>query len=190
MSAITPVIPRQPAPALEVDLIGGGTWNLADQTPENFTLVVVYRGYHCPICKNYLGDLQSKLDDFAAKGVNVIVLSSDDKERAEKARDEWGLDKLTIGYGLDLDSARNWGLYISTSRGKTSMGVEEPPLFAEPGQFMVRPDGTIYFATVQTMPFARPHFADILMAVGFVLDKDYPARGEVIDHHAVQAAAE
>ena len=82
MSAITPVMPRQQAPKLEIDLVGGGTWNLADQTPENFTLVVVYRGYHCPICKNYLGDLQGKLDDFAAKGVNVIVLSSDDKERA------------------------------------------------------------------------------------------------------------
>jgi hypothetical protein len=28
------------------------------------------------------------------------------------------------------------------------------------------------------MPFARPHFKEMLGAVDFVLDKDYPARGE------------
>ena len=43
---------------------------------------------------------------------------------------------------------------------------------------MVRPDGTLYFGTVQTMPFARPNFGEILQAVDFVLAKNYPARGE------------
>ncbi len=190
MTAITPVMPRQKAPALEVPLVGGGTWNLADQSPGNFTMVVVYRGYHCPICKSYLGGLQGLIDDYAEQGVNVIILSSDDKERAEKAKTEWQLDKLTVGYGLDHDTARQWGLYISTSRGKTSLGIEEPPLFAEPGLFMIRADGTVYFASVQTRPLARPHFADILGAVKFVIERDYPARGEVIDHTKTAAAAE
>ena len=40
---------------------------------------------------------------------------------------------------------------------------------------------TLYFGTVQTMPFARPHFADILGALDFVIAKSYPARGEVTD---------
>jgi hypothetical protein len=31
------------------------------------------------------------------------------------------------------------------------------------------------------MPFARPHFDDILTALDFVIAKDYPARGEVTD---------
>lgn len=50
MTGITPLIPRQPVPALEVATVGGGTWKLADQTPENFTMVVFFRGLHCPIC--------------------------------------------------------------------------------------------------------------------------------------------
>ena len=29
------------------------------------------------------------------------------------------------------------------------------------------------------MPFARPHFSEMLAAVHFALDKNYPARGEV-----------
>ena len=163
-------------------------WSIADQTPENFTLIVVYRGLHCPICATYLGSLNARTEEFEKRGVNVVVLSSDDEERAKTAKEKWGLDKLTVGYGLDLDTARQWGLYISTSRGKTSIGVVEPDQFAEPGLFFVRPDGTLYFANVQTMPFARPRFEDILPALDFVLKNDYPARGEVLDHTATAAA--
>ena len=188
MSSHTPLMPRQPVPALEVATVGGGTWKLADQQPATFTMVVVYRGLHCPICSRYLGDLERKLEKFREKGVEVVVISSDDAERAAAARAAWKLDHLTVGYGLDLDVARAWGLYISTSRGKTSAGVEEPALFAEPGLFLVRPDGTLYFGSVQTMPFARPQFAEILQALDFVIANDYPARGEVVDHHAAKAA--
>ena len=33
------------------------------------------------------------------------------------------------------------------------------------GVSFVRPDGTLYYAAVQTMPFARPHFDELLAAV-------------------------
>jgi peroxiredoxin len=171
--------PRQPVPSLEAPTVDGDTWRLADQTPESFTMLVFYRGLHCPICSRYLGDLNRKAEDFAKRGVEVIVLSSDGEERARQARADWKLDKLTVGYGFGLDAARDWGLYISAGIGKTSAGVEEPAQFSEPGLFLVRPDGTLYFSTVQTMPFSRPSFGDILPAIDFVLERNYPARGEV-----------
>lgn len=188
MTAITPVIPRQQVPALKVATVGGGEWDLAAQSPENFTLVVVFRGLHCPICKGYLRDLDRKLGDFAEKGVNVVAISSDTQERAEETKTGWGLENLTLGYGLGLEEARKWGLFISAGIGKTSIGVEEPALFVEPGLFLVRPDGTLYFSSVQTMPFARPDFASILQALDIVIGKSYPARGEIVDHTARQAA--
>lgn len=188
MTALTPLFPRQPVPDLEVPTVGGGSWRLGDDKPENFTLVVFYRGLHCPICSNYLGDLEKKLGDFAERGVSVIAISTDEEERAKTAKQDWGLENLAIGYGLSLDKAREWGLYISTSRGMTSTGVEEPALFSEPGLFLVRPDGTLYFGTVQTMPFARPNFREILGALDFVLKNDYPARGEVLDHNQASVA--
>ena len=46
---------------------------------------------------------------------------------------------LRIGYDLGLAAARYRGLYISTSRGKTSIDIEEPALFSEPGLFMITP---------------------------------------------------
>lgn len=186
---MTQLLPRQPVPALDVPLLGGGTWSMADQTPENFTMVVFYRGLHCPICGIYLKDLDTKLEEFTKRGVNVVVVSPDGQERAEEARTKWKLDSLSVGYDLDLATARRWGLYVSAGIGVTSAGVEEPDLFSEPGLFFVRPDGTLYFGTVQTMPFARPAFGDILKALDFVLAKNYPARGEVPFDDA-RAAAE
>jgi len=187
MTQLTPLFPRQQVPALSVKTLGGGNWSISDAKPENFTMVVVYRGLHCPICGMYLKDLDRKLADFKERGVDVIALSSDDEARTTQAKDDWKIENLTLGYGLTLEKAREWGLYISAGRGKTSVGIEEPKLFVEPGLFVVRPNGELYFASVQTMPFARPDFAAILKALDFVIAKDYPGRGEIVDHLA-QAA--
>jgi peroxiredoxin len=145
------LMPRQPVPELAVPLVAGGEWRLADQTPDNFTLICFYRGMHCPICKTYVKELDRLVDDFAQRGVNVVAISSDTQERAGQTVADWRLENLDVGYDL--------GLYVSTSRGKTSLGIVEPDLFSEPGVFAVRPDGTLYMGSVNTMPFARTHFS-------------------------------
>lgn len=172
------LIPRQAVPALTVATLAHGAFDLEKEAPQNFTLVVFYRGLHCPICLKYLLELGRLTPEFEKRGVKVIAISSDSQERAQAMADKLRAEKLRIGYSLPLSVAREWGLFISTSRGKTSTGVEEPALFSEPGLFLVRPDGTLYFGAVQTMPFARPHFDDLLGAIDFAISKDYPARGE------------
>lgn len=92
-----------------------------------------------------------------------------------------GAKTLRFGYDLDLKKAREWGLFISTSRGKTSIGIEEPALFSEPGLFMVNSDQTLYYGSVQTMPFVRPHFSELVGALDFAIANNYPARGEYTD---------
>jgi peroxiredoxin len=184
MSEITPLMPRQAVPDLSVKTVGGGTWTLSEQKPENFTMIVFYRGLHCPICSRYLADLNNKIGEFEKRGVSVLVVSGDGEERATKAKQDWKLDKLTVGYGVSLDEARRWGLYISAGIGKTSIGVDEPALFPEPGLFLIRPDGTLFAASVQTMPFARPSFSEVLGAIEFIVNRGYPARGEILDHKA------
>ncbi|MEW6689154.1 MAG: peroxiredoxin-like family protein [Pseudomonadota bacterium] len=173
-----PLMPRKPVPALEFDTVGGGRWSLAAQQPQSFTMVVFYRGLHCPICRRYTSELNGMIGEYEKRGVSTVITSTDDRERAAEAKEKWGLPNLTVGYGVPVDKAREWGLYVSTSRGTTSAGIEEPPLFAEPGLFLVKPDGTLYWGNVSTMPFARPHFTDILGAIDFALAKNYPARGE------------
>ena len=172
--------PRQGVPALQVQTLHHGHFSLHDEKPQHFTLVVFYRGLHCPICLKYLLELGRLQPEFEKRGINVVALSSDTQERAQVMAGKLNASGLRIGYGLRLGSAREWGLSISTSRGITSIGIEEPALFSEPGVFIVRADSTLYYAAVQTMPFARPHFDELLGALDFALANNYPARGEYI----------
>ena len=172
------LIPRHPVPALNLPLVAGGRYVLGAAPGEVFDLLVFYRGLHCPICAKYLMELERLSEDFAKRGVQVVAISSDGEERARQMAEKVSAEGVQFAYDLSLRSARQWGLYISAGRGKTSIGIEEPELFSEPGVFIVRPDGTLYFGAVQTMPFARPQFQDLLGAIDFAIAKDYPARGE------------
>ncbi len=176
---MTVLKPRNPVPELSVDTLQG-PWSLSEQKPENFTMVVFYRGLHCPICAKYLGELDKLASDFAEAGVSILALSSDDKARAQQTYEDWGLNNINLGYGVSVEQAQAWGLHRSAGRGKTSVGIEETAEFSEPGLFLMRPDNTLYWSQISTMPFARPHFREILGALSFVLANDYPARGELV----------
>ena len=121
--------PRKAVPALKVPTLAHGEFDLQNEKPAHFTMVVFYRGLHCPICAKYLLELGRMLPDFAQRGVSVIAVSSDTRERAQAMADKVNAPNLRLGYGLALPGARDWGLYISTSRGVTSIGIEEPALF-------------------------------------------------------------
>ena len=174
------LIPRQPVPELKIDTLDDGVWQLAERKTENFTLIVFYRGWHCPICGPYLRDLDRKIAEFSQRGIDVIAISNDDHTRAQAAREGWKIKQLTLGYGMSIEQGRQWGLFVSRGIGKTSVGVDEPELFFEPGLFLVRADRTLYFSAVQTMPFARPAFDEILKALDFIISRNYPARGEAV----------
>jgi len=172
------LMPRKPVPNLSIPLVGGGQFNLSAEESPRGTVICFYRGLHCPLCATYLTEFEKLVDDFAERGVGSVAVSSDTEDRALGMKDKIGAEKLRFAYDLPLTEARDWGLYISTSRGKTSIGIEEPALFAEPGLFLINPDQTLYYMSVQTMPFVRPHFRELLGAVDFAIEKSYPARGE------------
>lgn len=166
--------PQRQAPPLTVPLTNGDDWSLHDHPPDALTMIVFYRGLHCSICKRYTRKFQSLLDDFEEHGVEVIAVSMDPRERAEHTVDAWGLDRLPVGYGLTEEQARRWGLYLSHS-----IKDKEPELFSEPGLFLVKPDGMLYYAATSSMPYGRPDPEEMARAIPSLLERDYPARGEV-----------
>ncbi|GAC1606339.1 MAG: peroxiredoxin-like family protein [Ramlibacter sp.] len=178
MTAPTPLMPRTAVPKLAVALTDGTRFVLGQSPGKAFDMLVFYRGLHCPICTKYLLELERLEPDFRQRGVQVVAISSDDADRGKQMAEKVKAKGVKVGYGLALQEARTWGLYISSSRGKTSTGVDEPALFSEPGVFLIRPDGTLYYGSTQTMPFARPAFQDLLGAIDFAISSDYPARGE------------
>lgn len=164
--------PRTETPDLHINLVNASKWKLSEQTPENFTLIVFYRGKHCPVCKTYLETIQQHIKTFKNKGVHVIAISSDTEKKAKASYEDWDIGDLPIGYELPIEEARKWGLYISN-------GIkDEPKQFTEPAVFLITPKQILYASSIQTMPFARPKIEDLLKSIDFVIEKDYPARGE------------
>jgi peroxiredoxin len=169
------VIPGDTMPAIDARLVSGGSWTLAAEKPARLTLLAFYRGIFCPICRVWVGDLDRLVPEFEKRGVSVIALSCDKQEGAEKAVKDWGLKNLRIGYGLDVEDARRAGLYISEGRGlNPASGEKEPMLFAEPALLLVKPEGELYAAWIQSTPYARMHIAEILTAADNFVAKDIP----------------
>jgi peroxiredoxin len=164
--------PREKAPEIKINLVNDTQWKLSEQSPENFIMIVFYRGKHCPICKKQLQELQRKLDKFTKRGIGVIAISSDTEEVAKATYEEWEIGDIPVGYNFSIEEARNWGLFISKGIKK------EPEYFTEPGLFILKPDGTVYWESIQSMPFARPSFNDVLSGIDYILNEGYPARGE------------
>ena len=60
------LIPRQRVPDLKVDTLQGFIWELSSQKPDRFTMIVFYRGFHCPVCSTYLRELDKLHDEFVS----------------------------------------------------------------------------------------------------------------------------
>lgn len=67
---------------------------------------------------------------------------------------------------------QRWGIYIS--RGACD---GEPSVFNEPAIFLIRPDGILHGAIVNSAPFSRPHVDDLLSSIKYILQHNYPIRG-------------
>lgn len=135
-------------------------------------LLVIYRGKHCPLCKQYLTTLNGMQKDFAEAGISVWALSSDPLDRAkeEASQNGWTLPILA---GLSEDEMRTVGLYISSPRSPE----ETDRNFAEPATFVINPDGKVQIVEVSNAPFARPDLKGLLDGIRFVMAKNYPVRG-------------
>jgi peroxiredoxin len=167
------VRPTQCAPDLTVPLLSGGTYRLSDQRPKLFTMVVFFRGLHCPVCRAQLSELERRLDEIEESGIEVIAVSGETRERTTTLAEEWKLERLPLGYGLSEEQMRAWGLFISHG-----INENEPALFNEPGLFLISPDHTVYYESILSMPVGRPRLGDLLGGIHYWTSHDYPARGE------------
>lgn len=170
------LLPTNPAPDLDLALVGGGTTadlKLGTGTGGRFSLVLFYRGLHCPICRKQLTEIDRRIEDLKVAGIGrVVSVSMESADRSARVVDEWHLSTLPVAYGLSEEAARFWGLNLSKA-----IKEGEPDLFNEPGIFVLDDDGTLFWSSTATMPFGRPSLDDIIAGLRFAQDKDYPARG-------------
>ncbi len=153
--------------------IGGGEITVGG-VRENWTLLVVYRGKHCPRCKKYLNILNEMRQQWADAGFDVAVVSADPVEKAAADVTEFGW-RFDVGYDLDIGQMHTLGLYVT----EPLSAAETDRNFAEPGTFVIRPDGSLLLVALSNGPSARPELAELLDGMIFTKENDRPPRGTV-----------
>ncbi len=149
----------------------GGDNIAVGEPKDRWTLLVVYRGKHCPRCKRYLNKLNDALQSWTAV-MDVVVVSADTKEKALADKEEFGWE-FDLCYGLTETQMRSLGLYVSEPLSE----AETTGLFAEPGTFAIRPDGTLMLVDISNGPASRPDLEELLDGMKFNIDNDRPVRG-------------
>ncbi|MEM6492375.1 MAG: redoxin domain-containing protein [Pseudomonadota bacterium] len=82
--------PRKPVPALAAPTVAHGDFDLATESSDRGVVVCFYRGLHCPICANYLTELEKQTPAFADRGVSTLGVSADDAERGSAMAEKIG----------------------------------------------------------------------------------------------------
>jgi peroxiredoxin len=170
MPTATKLAAGEPFPAVSVPKLGGG--EIAPAAMDGWRLLVVYRGKHCPLCKPSLNTLDGLLDEFAAANVAVAVVSADPKEKAEADVAEFGW-RFPVGHDLSVAHMQALGLYVSEPRS----GKETDRPFAQPGLFLINPEGRVQIVDISNAPFARPDLAAIARGARRIQEMNYPIRG-------------
>jgi len=163
-------------PTITLPTINGGETTLSSPEGEgnDWRLVVVYRGKHCPLCTRYLTTLNDLVPDFNKLGVDVVAVSADTLEKANAHLSDLKLD-FKIAYGLTVEQMKGLGLYISEPRS----AAETDSLFAEPGLFIINGEGEVQIASTSNSPAVRPELAVIAQGLAFIRnpENNYPIRG-------------
>jgi peroxiredoxin len=138
---------------------------------DRWTMLFVYRGRHCPRCKRFLNKLNTVLPQWTdVMDVAVVSADTQDKAIADKAEFGWDFD---LCYGLSVDQMRALGLYVS----EPLSDAETTEMFAEPGAFAIRPNGTLMLVDISNGPAARPDLEELLDGMKFNITNDRPVRG-------------
>lgn len=150
--------PGQTFPSIILPLLGGGEADISKPSDSHdWKLVLVYRGKHCPLCTNYLQELEDVREEFSAIGIDIIAVSADSEARATAHLSEVD-NQYPVAYGLNQDQMQSLGLYISGLQN--GMDVEAP--FAEPGLFIINHDGKLQLVDISNVPFSRPDLRKVV----------------------------
>ncbi|MEM9688961.1 MAG: redoxin domain-containing protein [Pseudomonadota bacterium] len=162
-------------PALNVANDDNDFVNISQPPGDNdWQMVVVYRGRHCPLCTRYLNTLSDYRDRLASIGIGVAAVSADSRDQLEEHR-----DRLTVNYplyhGLSVAQMQALGLYISIPRSEQ----ETDHNFAEPGLFVINANGALQVVDISNNPFVRPDLETLISGLEWIRnpDNNYPIRG-------------
>lgn len=162
-------------PAIAARSLDGQEIDIGSPTGDNdWMMVVVYRGRHCPMCTKYLNTLEDYRQQLRDINVDLVAVSADSAEQLTGH-----LEKLNVTfpllYGLSIEQMQALGLYISHPRSEQE--TDHP--FAEPGLFVVNADRQVQVVDLSNNPFVRPELDALTSGLAWIRNPDnsYPIRG-------------
>jgi len=80
------LIPSHAVPSLSLPLISSGSTDdlaLGTGVGGRFSLVIFYRGLHCPVCCKQLAEVRRRLDELKDAGIGrIVAVSMENEERS------------------------------------------------------------------------------------------------------------
>ncbi|MEH6346727.1 MAG: peroxiredoxin family protein [Bermanella sp.] len=162
-------------PNITLPKVGGGELTLGQPLHGyDWQLVVVYRGKHCPLCTQYLTQLDQLKENFYKIGVDIVAVSADGETKADAHIAEMGLS-FPVAYDLSIEQMQSLGLYIS--QPISSQETDQP--FAEPGIYVINENGQVQVIDISNVPFARPDLEQLAGGLEWIRnpENNYPIRG-------------
>jgi len=164
--------PGQPFQPITLSRLDGDTYTFGDAG--SWEALFIYRGKHCPRCREYLGKIQSHLEAFNSLGISVAAASGDSEIQARVTMDAVK-PNFPLLFGLPESEMHRLGLYVSAPRSEN----ETDHNFPEPALFVVNPDRELHIVDIANAPFVRPDLEALIDGIGFIMERRYPVRGTV-----------
>ena len=163
--------PGQPFPQLTFKMLDGTTFETAEFAG-GWSLLIVYRGHHCPRCKDYIASLHKHAPAYSERRVRIVLGSADPAETARQTVAEEGWT-LPVFAGLTVDQMSALGLFITDPGDDSTIHG----LYSEPGLFLINPDGLLQTLSTSNSPSTRPDLEVFLDGVIGTQDRNLPIRG-------------
>ncbi len=138
-------------------------------------MLIVYRGYHCPRCKTYIAKLHDLVPAYTERGVDILLASADPEHLASRTVDENGWT-LPVAHSLSVAECQKLNLFLTEHEPDS----EIDGLYAEPGLFLINPEGLTQVIETSNSPSVRPDLEVVLDGIIGTQDRNLPIRGTVV----------
>lgn len=163
--------PADPFPPIEFKMMSGETERLSDNTGR-WTVLVVYRGDHCPRCKTYVARLHELAAAYAEREVDLRLASMDPENVARRTIEENGWT-LPVAHSLSVAECQQLSVYLTDHED----GAELSGPYAEPGLYLINPEGLTQVIATSNSPSVRPDLEVVLDGIIGTQDRNLPIRG-------------
>ncbi len=148
-------------PHIVAKRVGGGEMAIPEDLLQGqWSVLLFYRGHWWGYCNRQLADFQSKLGQFSKIGTQVVALSVDSEEHAQKMVQSHNLT-FPVLYELDArEMAATIGAYISENKA-----------YMHATGFILRPDKTIELSGYSSGPISRIAANDAISMIDYLKRK-------------------